>query len=54
MAKIQNKGGGARKHGRNKRKAAARTGATSLYVRGKISFETYAKMAGVKSSHQRG
>lgn len=52
MAKTQGKGGGARKYGRNKKKAAARTGATSLYVRGKISFETYAKMAGVKSPKQ--
>jgi predicted HTH domain antitoxin len=48
MASNQNKGGGARKYGRNKRKAAARSGAISKFVRGLISFETYVKLAKVK------
>ena len=47
MAK-EGRGGGAKKYGRNKRKAAAKSGAMSRYVRGKISFDTYAKAANVK------
>ena len=49
MAKNQNKGGGSKKHGRGKRKAAERSGAMSLFVRGKISAETYVKMTGGKA-----
>ena len=44
MATQKQKGKGGRKHGRNKRKAAARSTPLSRYVRGKISFETYAKL----------
>lgn len=41
MGKKQNqKGGGSRKHGRNKKLPNS---ATSAYVKGKISFETYQK-----------
>lgn len=44
MAKIQSKN---RKYGRNKRKAANRGNATSLFVRGKITAHTYWAMAGI-------
>lgn len=51
MAKSQKsgKGKGDRKKGRNRNKKLRRTEPTSLYVRDKINFETYAKMAGIKS-----
>lgn len=51
MAKSQNsvKKGSSKKVGRNLRKKAQKNGATSLYVKGKINFETYAKMVGIKS-----
>ena len=39
--KTQKKKGGAKKYGRNKRPVDF---ATSLYVRGKITFEKYQKM----------
>lgn len=45
MAK-KHAGGGHKKHGRNQRKQANRGGATSLFVRGKISAEIYFKMTG--------
>lgn len=47
MAKAQKGGKGSRKIGRNKRKVAAKTNATSYYVRGKIDFDTYAKAVGI-------
>jgi hypothetical protein len=37
--------GGSKKHGRNKRGIDQ---ATSLYSKGKISFEQYSKMKGIK------
>jgi hypothetical protein len=37
--------GGSKKHGRNKRPVDS---ATSLYVKGRISFESYAKRKGIK------
>lgn len=43
----QKKKGGAKKYGRNKRPSDL---ATSLFVRGKTSFEQYAKSKGIKSS----
>jgi hypothetical protein len=43
--KTQKKGKGKRKIGRNKR---LKDQATSLYSRGKISFEQYKKMKGLK------
>ena len=48
MAENAKKGGGAKKCGRNKRKAAARSKALSKYVRGVISFEAYLKATNVK------
>lgn len=45
MASQQKAGkGSSRKVGRSKRKALRRGGLTSLYVRGKITFEQYAKL----------
>lgn len=41
--KTQKKKGGAKKYGRNKRGVDQ---ATSLYVRGKITFEQYKRMKG--------
>jgi hypothetical protein len=46
-------GGSSKKIGRNKRKAAARGCALSRYVRGTITFETYAKQTGVKFNSNR-
>lgn len=46
MSKTKNqKKGGAKKYGRNKRSVDS---ATSSYVRGKISFESYAHQKGFK------
>ena len=42
--KIKSGKGGSRKHGRNKRGVDS---ATSLYSKGKITFEKYAKMKGI-------
>ena len=51
MPKKQNKkGGGSKKHGRNKRPVDS---ATSLYVRGKITFEKYAQKKGIKFKRSR-
>jgi hypothetical protein len=44
MSKGKDKGGGSKKYGRNKKSPDA---ATSLYVRGKISYETYRKMKNI-------
>lgn len=41
MKNVQKKKGGSKKHGRNKRVVDS---ATSLYARGKITFEKYQKM----------
>ena len=41
-------GGSSKKVGCNKRKATAKRSVLSLYVRGKITLETYAKQVGVK------
>ena len=41
----QKKKGGSKKHGRNKRPVDQ---PTSLYVRGKVTFEQYAKLKGIK------
>jgi len=47
MPKKQGKrSGGVKKHGRNKTRA--KCFATSLYVKGKISFAKYATMKGIK------
>lgn len=43
--KKDQKGGGSRKHGRNKRQKDL---LTSLYVRGKITFEKYSKGKNLK------
>jgi uncharacterized membrane protein len=43
MKKTQKKKGGSKKHGRNKR---AVDQATSLFTRGKITYEQYKKMKG--------
>ena len=45
MEKKQRKKGGTRKIGRSKR---AKDYVMSAYVRGKISFESYAKSKGIK------
>jgi hypothetical protein len=45
MSKKKEKGGGSKKHGRNKRPVDS---PTSLYVKGKISFERYAKSKNIK------
>lgn len=42
--KAEKRKGGTRKHGRSKRPK----GVLSSYVRNKISFENYAKQAGIK------
>ena len=43
MAKKQKTGKGGKKIGRNLRKKAQKNGVMSLFVRGKINFETYLK-----------
>lgn len=45
MKTPSKKKGGSKKHGRNKRPVEQ---AISLYVRGKITFEQYAKLKGIK------
>jgi len=45
MSKKEKIKGGSKKHGRSKR---LKDSAMSLYVKGKISFETYAKRKGIK------
>jgi hypothetical protein len=47
MAKNQNKGSGAKKYGRNKRKRLQNS-PLSLYVRNKIDFTAYARTCGIK------
>ena len=46
--KKEKSGGGARKHGRNKRKNLNKNTPLALYVRNKISFEQYARSTGIK------
>jgi len=46
MAQQKKVKGGSRKHGRSKRKNS--NSPIALYVKNKISFETYAKQTGVK------
>lgn len=46
--KKEKSGGGVKKHGRNKRKQLNKNSPLSLYVKNKISFETYAKQTGIK------
>lgn len=45
MANTKKKSGGSKKHGRNKRPVDQ---PTSSYIRGKISFEQYAKAKNIK------
>jgi len=42
-------GAGCKTAGRSKRKASARIEPLSRYVRGIITFENYAKLAGIKT-----
>lgn len=41
--------GGLKKHGRSKRKAQARSEPLALFVRNRISFESYLKRTGRKA-----
>ncbi len=48
-SKTVKSGKGSRKHGRDRRKKLSRTDPLPLYVRNKISFESYLKRTGMKT-----